>query len=1046
MKKNINIIALFYFLFIGCSSKLDVQNNDYKTDIIEYKSSYLTEDIENNMEQLIRFETIAKTIKDANERLEFYLAVGYKFHQKTLQLKEQFSEKNLLIQKTIAKQERKFGFRTRSSMLNRFRKIKVFNGINLSDEKIIDREIMKSSYLQAKELRFQYIKLFKWSKAQLKDKKHYLQELKISGPPIIFYSDNNEYIDEYKLPVEISKFLSKEPFKDLNNNDAYDLAEEFIDCNEDLSVCEDDCDWDKSYGNGQYDEGEIYFDSNLNDTYDYAEEFEDINNNGQYDEQPKNDINILLNYKELAKIIKDPFEKSKFYSAVSEALSVKTKGLEIDFDYKITKMKNLIKFYEDEMGYKSFETEINPPLEEIMIYKPLIISKDNIENNLFLKQTQVVLSQYVKSKKYYKSKLREYNKVMKILEKDYENRRTNFEIFDYISIIDSYEYTSKHLPDSLRYNIDLLINTNVDQVIYKESKDKCNLSQETDKFMQGFYYRALGEALSLYIDDLERQYHDLSIINLNTFDNYERKLGYNSTFTFLGQKPSNNYNFKTYLLDLDNYKSIYENYYNQIDSMKNKYISLKEFYDQRDKQYNDYLRILKYDDARIKTVAELTKFSTDSLLLNGIYTSPYYDKEMLFNDDLLLQYKELAKDISDPILKAEYYRNITETFFLSINQNISKFKDQQNLLRGKIKEYENNLGQSFRKVKKRLPKYKELYEPIRISHSTVKMRLHEMQASIMEKQHQKINKILDKYYNQYDDYITFLDSCILAKDKQFQNKQDAMIANLLEQEKKSKRRIVKSKFYKDEIHFLQGIPIVDKFNFKKEYIEVGWDRYSNVSEIVWFNNKEEIKRKEYVYNRANDLIKTVETKNNNLKTLTIYKMEARGERFLDYSFDVDFADENIENSFNNSDILYQFDDSSYVEVIWNHNLNASEIAWFDKNDNEIKRNLYNEENRLIKTILGDKNDINNKIDIDISLAQIKYGDESNIEKYKNEIYINRKSVFDKMYSKSLSGQVVGILDVNYDMNGNKTNAIWYIGNRDEIIKEIIFPSEISLEQ
>ena len=84
---------------------------------------------------------------------------------------------------------------------------------------------MKSAYLQAKQLRMQYIKLFKWSKTQLKDKKNYLQELKISGPPVIFFSDNNEYIEDYKLPIEISKYLSKEPFKDLNGNQEYDLAE-----------------------------------------------------------------------------------------------------------------------------------------------------------------------------------------------------------------------------------------------------------------------------------------------------------------------------------------------------------------------------------------------------------------------------------------------------------------------------------------------------------------------------------------------------------------------------------------------------------------------------------------------------------------------------------------------------------------------------------------------------------------------------------------------------------------------------------------------------
>ena len=1040
-------IILIYFLFLGCSSKLEVEDNSHLIDIKEYKSPYLTESIENDMEQLIRFESIAKEIKDANERLEFYLAVAQNFNQKTIQLKDHFTNKNLLIQKTISRQEKKFGYRTRSSILNRFRKIKEFKGIILNDETIIDREIMKSSYLQAKQLRLQYVKLFRWSKRQLKDKKNYLQELKISGPPVIFYSDYNEYIDDYKLPIEISKYLSKEPFKDSNKNKEYDVAEVFIDCDDALSICEDDCDWEPSYGNGKYDEGEAYYDSNLNNQYDFEEEYEDINGNNIYDAQPKNDINILLSYKKLAKNIKDPFEKSKFYSAVSEALSIKTKGLEIDFNYKINKMKNLIEFYENEMGYEKFETDIVPPIDEVLVYKPLTISKDNIDNKLFLKQTQVVVSQYVKSKKYYKGKIKEYKKVLKILEKDYDHRRMNFEVFDYISIIDSYEYTSNYLSDSLRYNIDLLLESDIENTIYKKSKDKCNISTDKDQFIQGFYYRALGEALSLYIDDLERQFQDLSTIYLNTFENYERKLNYQSTFTFLSAKPINNYNYKTYLLDLKDHRSIYQKYYDQVDSLKEKYISLKAFYDEREKEYKDYLRILKYDDARYKSIKELTNIVSDSLLVNGIYTSPYYNNDMLNNEKLLLKYRKSAKEIYDPILRAEYYRNITETFYLAINQNIQNFIDNQNVYRKRIKEYENELGESYRKVKKRRPRYREEYEPIRITQSTVKMKLHEMQSSIMKKQYIKLNKRLDKYTNQYSDYLAFLDSISLDRNNQFKEKQNQMIAGLLSQEIKSKRKIIKTKYYQNEINFLQNIPIADKQNFKRNYIEVGWDRFSNVSEIKWFNKKNELKRKEYIYNKFNDLIKTVETQNDNLINLTIYKLESRGEDFLDYSFDIDlnFAETMIEQKFIDKDKLVKFNDESYVEVIWNEKLNISEIAWFDKNDVELKRNIYDNDNNLINTIEGDQI-LNNTIETDLSLAQIKFGDEEYIQKYKNEIYINRKTVFDKMNSKSLAGQVAGVLDINYDSNGNKSNAIWYIGNREEQIKEIIFPSNISLEQ
>ena len=180
---------------------------------------------------------------------------------------------------------------------------------------------------------------------------------------------------------------------------------------------------------------------------------------------------------------------------------------------------------------------------------------------------------------------------------------------------------------------------------------------------------------------------------------------------------------------------------------------------------------------------------------------------------------------------------------------------------------------------------------------------------------------------------------------------------------------------------------------------------------------------------------------------TIFKLESRGEEFLDFSFDVDlnFAETNIEQNFLKIDTLKRFDDDSFVKIIWNEKLNATEIAWFDKDEVELKRKIYNKDNDLIKTIEGDEI-INDSDNIDLSLAQIKFGDEEYIQKYKDKIYINRKSVFDQMYSKSLAGQVAGVLDVKYDSNGNKSSAIWYVGDRQEKIKELIFPSNISLEQ
>ena len=214
--------------------------------------------------------------------------------------------------------------------------------------------------------------------------------------------------------------------------------------------------------------------------------------------------------------------------------------------------------------------------------------------------------------------------------------------------------------------------------------------------------------------------------------------------------------------------------------------------------------------------------------------------------------------------------------------------------------------------------------------------------------------------------------------------------------------------------------------------------------MIWYNKENIVKHKEYIYNKYNDLVKTIETQEGNLVNLTIYKIESRGENFLDYSFDMDlnFAESNIEQKFGHIDRLFKFNDDSFVEIKWDDNSNASEIAWFNNDGLELKRNRYDKNNNLIQTIEGDKI-IDN---IDLSLAQIKFGDEEYIQKYKNQIYLNRKSIFDRMYANTLSGQVAGVLDVNYDLNGNKLNAVWFLGNREEKIKEIIFPTNVTIEQ
>ena len=993
--KEVKIVILIFLLFIGCASKPDIIKPP-----IDYKSPYISETIENEMDDLIRFEDIAKSIEDSKERFDFYLAVGNKIYQQTLLLDEQFKSKNFQLDNFISNQEKIYSdkknekkgefnfkgnnyswgvlkkekplvnYKTRSFSRSDYKKIKKFEPLILEDTTLISRKKLKDAYLQAKELRHQYIELFKWSKSEMRFKFNYLREFIVSGPPVIYYLDNDQFINDYKLPIEKSKYLSKEPFVDSNKNKVFDLSEPFTDCNDALTICSDDCEWENLLGNKKYDEGEFYLDSNLNGKYDYEEEYFDMNGNGFYDAQPKNDIKVLLNYKKISDLIDDQYEKAKFLNAVAEALSIKVQGLKMGFDSKINKMKNLIKFYENEMEYSTNDIEIIKPVEKIIEYRPITISDENIGKDLFQKQVQIAANQYIISKKYYNEKLKEFRKVVKILEKDYEHRRFNYSVNDYLTNLDSYEFVSKYLSDTLRYNIELLLKTNIDESIYKSPKNQCDLSQNIDKYLQGFYYRALGEAISLHIDNIKSKFDDMTTTYLNTFDYYERKLGYSSNITFLTKRPYNDYKFETFLVDINDHKSINKKYFDQIDSLKKKYIDFKSFYDLRENEYKNYLRILRFDDARLKTVEKLSDIHTDSLLLNGIYTSPYYKNEMLSNEDSLLNYKSKAKKIDNPILRAEYYRNITETFYLAINKDIETFIKKQEFLSRKVSKYEKRLRKKYDEIKKRMPQYKELYKPIRIDNSTVNMRLHEMQAQVMQNQHKKINLLLDMIYEDYDEYLAKLDSIYIDKKSRYKEKQNRKIEYLASQEKKIKDKVVKRKYYKNEIEFLKNITIYNSNDYKKNHIEVAWDKFNNVIEIIHFDKKDVInKKKEFIYNKSNDLVKTIESKNDKILSIEFYKLESRGDKFLDFQFD-----------------------------------------------------------------------------FDITSAEINYGSKLYSNEYKNVKYVNRKSVFDKMKTKSLTGQIVGIIDINYDSNGNQSEVIWYIGNREEMIQEAIISPSISLEQ
>ena len=103
-------------------------------------------------------------------------------------------------------------------------------------------------------------------------------------------------------------------------------------------------------------------------------------------------------------------ERAKYYSAVSEALTVKTMGLEMEFDYIAAKFLSMIRYYETNMGYGHFNLEIDIPISA-KGYKPIAITDSLLSDGLHYKQTTVMASQYAILNDFYKSKLSEYKKL-----------------------------------------------------------------------------------------------------------------------------------------------------------------------------------------------------------------------------------------------------------------------------------------------------------------------------------------------------------------------------------------------------------------------------------------------------------------------------------------------------------------------------------------------------------------------------------------------------------------------------------------------------------
>ena len=157
--RKLNILILIYILFIGCASKVavNIKEDQQQLEIIE-ESSDLIENIEsyeNDLNQLIDFEIIAKTIKDAKDRIEFYQYVVVYFYEKTSQLKDKYTRKKLFLD---VYSDQRLQQKYVSKIINNK---DIYNNralamLDFSEQSTIDRAIVKSFFNEAKFKRDEY--------------------------------------------------------------------------------------------------------------------------------------------------------------------------------------------------------------------------------------------------------------------------------------------------------------------------------------------------------------------------------------------------------------------------------------------------------------------------------------------------------------------------------------------------------------------------------------------------------------------------------------------------------------------------------------------------------------------------------------------------------------------------------------------------------------------------------------------------------------------------------------------------------------------------
>ncbi len=801
----------------------------------KFFSKYLSYEQFQSIEYLLRFDEIAREIKNQKERAIFYRAAAEALYLKTLELNDKFTELYEDYTDIIQEMEMDFGYATRTVIYDEFEKSLKFSPVRISNT-AIDKRL---HYYQALIMRDQYIKLHRWAQIHVKDRKNYLAELNTTGPPVIYYVDDNPYITDYKFPTEISKYLTA---------------------------------------------------------------------------SARNNIDSLLKFQDVANTIHDPPERAKFYSAVSEALTVKTHGLELEFNYIVSKFKNMILYYEQKMEYGHFNLDATPPIN-FKAYRPIAVTDTLLSSNLHLKQAKLMVNQYAVLHQFYDSKLEKFRHAAVHLKADYDNRRHDLSFPESAIGVEQYEFTSPFLTENMRNEIHTLLKA-------EETGD-----QITDTLDQAIFYRAVAEAINLHLQALDKKYVNTTTTYLNLMDNYEYNLGFDGSFNFSGIKPWSEIQFEP--IRIQDYSLNHQLHYKQMGILRQQYIQLHEFYQQRYADYKIYLRILKSDEARLKIAEEQTNLNPGDLYFKEIFSSPYFTNKMRDSEDELLKYLFVGEDIKNQLEEAEFYRTVSEAFYWGIKNKINQFMTDQRIYRKTIKELENNLGETPGKVKGRRPRFEESFRQIRVLQGTIQMNLHEKHARMLEKQYNKMMKKLDKYYTDYTEYIGLLEDRISERDVLLAQQSAADQLNKMTalsiQEKLSVARTHTIKYFEDELSFLQDIPLDEIENTHYGYIKAEWDIFSNISEMTWFDRKgRELKSREFIYNEQKEISRTIDKSNGRTTTITWYQTGELGELFFDFAYHI-----GLSKTTTNYYKEIQFNDSELIEAVQLHAISGNTLGIID---------------------------------------------------------------------------------------------------------------------